>query len=210
MTAIEDKLKAFGKILGGDASMVAQVLAIGATKEAEADSTGTRHKEKQECEPGYHWDEDKQACVKDAPVSEDAPPPAAEKKEYLGDMTPDAFQHILESTIDSRMTTLKAELQSQLDTVASTKEASDRAYAESVKALDGKLDSIAKSATEALKGVAELKGELPRRLGERLKGYHPSTDGDEPDESFKDKAPVSDTVVDKFMASLGVAPVSPQ
>lgn len=186
MTLIEDKLKAFGRILGGDAKLVGDVLAIGATKEAEADAAGIRTKaaqtaaddEAEEVDPATG----KPKKPKTAAEAADEAAEDAGKKEYLGDMDPAAFKALLEDIVERKVGGLRTELQAALDAQVTTKAAADAATAETLKAYEAKLDGIAASATEALKGVQELKGELPRALGERQKGWRASERGDAPSE----------------------------
>jgi hypothetical protein len=211
---LKEKIDALRLVFGGDDALVNSVISLADTQQKAADEAGIRTKAKlddDEKKPDADAPAKTEDATLDKPFSkdeaEDDQKPKAEKKEYLGDMDPATLKHILEDVVDARMTTLKTELQTQLDTQSTTKAAAEATTAETLKAYEGKLDNLAGTVKSALDGIAELKGELPRRLGERLKGYHPSTDGEEPDESFKDRLPTPDpnNPIDKMLASLKAA-----
>lgn len=182
---LKEKVEALRKVFGGDDNLVNSVIALADSQQKAADAAGIRTKEKDEEKPeGSTADAPPTGtdAAADKPFTKDEATDGEKPKgkEYLGDMDPEAFKHILSEVVDSRMTTLKAELQAQLDAQATTKATHDEATALALKAYNDKLDSIATAASQALEGVKELKGELPRALGERQKGWRASQEGDEP------------------------------
>lgn len=197
-----DKLKAFAMLLKGDDKLVSAVLGYGATAEKGADARGVRHKQagdappvaelsacvKAKMEAGSTEAEARKLCAEEsAPVAEEKTDKSAGEV-FMGDMTPAQFNAHLMTAFKSFGEELRAEVKAQLAEQSTTKAAADQATAETLKEYSAKLDLVAGSAAAALEGVAELKGELPRALGERLKGWQASKDGEQPTAEQKKEA----------------------
>lgn len=192
-TMLKDKMKALATLLGGDDELVKHVLKQAETAEKAAELAGTRTKQKAE-------DEDKPEgtdAAADAPfpkaeVEDDEKPEDEEKKTkaaadappaVIGDMTPAEFTQFLGTALKEFSDRLAA-----VETATTQKDAAAAEQRQALKALGGKLDAIAEAADAALTGVKELKGELPRVLGDKRTGvFRPSQDAPEPSEALKER-----------------------
>lgn len=190
--ALEEKLAAFGALLKAPPDRVKAILNLADVQEKAADAAGVRHK-------AAKADDDKPAgedAAADAPfpkaeAEDDEEPEESEKKTkaadaapaVIGDMTPAEFTQFLGTALKEFSDRLAA-----VETATRTKAAGDAEQAKALKALDGKLGEIAEAAEAALTGVKELKGELPRVLGDKRTGtFRPSADGPEPSEKLKER-----------------------
>lgn len=199
---VKEKIDALRKVLGGDEALVTSVIELADTKEKAALLAGTRTKaKKSDAEPDPN-DPNEAAenespgdnAKADKPYSKDqatdSTDPKKSKKEtdFVGDMTLATFKEFLAEALEPQLAAVRTEFTAALGTQATTKAAADAALAETIKSYETKLDKIGESAKAALDGVAELKGELPRALGERQKGHRASQKGDAPDEALQRKA----------------------
>lgn len=186
MPTLGEKIKAFATFMSVTDETARGMLAVAESAEKSALDANTRHKaakaddeEKpagEEAEKPFppkdgEDDEEKKKKTKSADV------PAV-----IGDMTPAEFTTFLATALKEFSDRL-----STLETTSRTKAASDAEQAKALKTYDDKLDKLAATVDEALTGVKELKGELPRVLGDKRSGtFQPSRDGQAPtDETAK-------------------------
>lgn len=173
MTTQAEKIKAFAEFMRVDESTGLKMLEAAESAEKAALDANARHKEAPEVDPcvqkhldaGKSEDEAKALCAADKPAATEEKQAAAEpsmsKKEFDAALT----------AIVGELEKVRGELHI-LTTASAEKSARDTDALTAVKAL----------AEQAQAGVLELKGELPRRLGDPLAAYRPSTHGKTPTE----------------------------
>lgn len=169
-TMLKEKYEALRKVLGGDEALIGQVLQLADTAEKEATAAGVRTKAKAEVEP-----EDKpngtdaeaakpfpKALATDSEKPEDEADEDEAKKEF------DALraEHAALVSANKELRAAVTELVARLDTLA-TASAEKEAREKDTRDL----------AQKAFEGVQELKGELPRKLGDPLATFRPSQKG---------------------------------
>lgn len=195
---LKEKVTALRQVLGGDEALVNSVIELADTKEKAALLAGMRTKAKADPKAGAADEPPGDDAAADKPFSKDeatdSEDPKKAKKEtaYLGDLDPDAFLLKVKEIVDAGNATLRTEFTAALGTQSTTKAAADAALVETLKGYESKIDGVAEKVKAALDGVAELKGELPRALGESNKGWRASRDGPEPDETQKQAEPSPD------------------
>lgn len=196
---VKEKIDALRKVLGGDETLVNSVIEMADTKEKAALLAGTRTKaKKSDPKDGAADEPPGEDAAADKPFSKDeatdSTDPKKAKKEttYLGDLDPDAFLLKVKEIVQAETGALRTEFATALATQTTTKATADAAQAETLKAYETKIDNLSGDIKKALDGVSELKGELPRALGESNKGWRASRDGPEPDETQKQAEPSPD------------------
>lgn len=201
MPTLLEKVKAFATFMGADESTAKEMLAVAERTESAAVAAGRRTKAKKaededekvpaESDPnGTTEDSAKPFTKAEATDDEDPKKDKTEKKEadaaqFMGDMTPDEFNAHILTTLKTWGDGFRAEVERTVtDTHTRTKEWQETA----LKEFGSKVDQLEKTAAEALTGVKELKGELPRVLGERPAVFQPSKGGAAPSEDLKNSA----------------------
>lgn len=193
MTAIEDKLKALGHILSAGPEAVKAVLEDARAREEKATAAGTRTKakgDKPDADAANEPPGDDAAADKPFTKDEatDETKPDKTKKSTDPELTLASFKALL----DESLAGIRGEFTAAIATQATTKSQADAALAVTLKDYESKLDGVAAKVQAALDGVGELKGELPRRLGERQKGWQASQEGDPPSPELAGAAPAGD------------------
>jgi len=220
MTTIDEKLKVFGHLLKAGPDTVKEILALAESKEKEAAAAGTRFKELGDAaKPGETFELDGATYIKTAAgdvvtlKAKASPPPKdqADDSEDAADGGDDeaaegdkkktkALADELKAVLDQHSAQLETRFKTLLEEQSTTKAKADAA---TFKTLGDKLDTAAATAKEALDGVKELKGELPR--GYRT--WRASQDGPEPPARAKEAEPTEDPFAKHFAAFKAVGGV---
>lgn len=212
---LKDKLEALTKVLGGNKELVSQVLQLAETGEKEALAAGVRTKAKADDEKKP----EDEAPAEDKPngtdAAADAPFPKAEAED---DAKPEDDEKVKKKEFEAVITALVGKVDQlsadlHILTTASAEKATRDADTETrLKEATETLATIKQVAETAAQGVLELKGELPRKLGDPLQVFRPSQSGREVStEKAKDLSPKPGPM-DKHYAAIipnAAAPTPP-
>lgn len=189
---LKDKLEALTKVLGGNKELVNQVLQLAETGEKEAVAAGLRTKAAKTDDD----DEKKKPAAEDAPPGESAEadkpfPKAAAEDDEEPTVKKKEFEPVMAALV-AKLDALTADLHI-LTTAQAEKAAQNLTLETRLKEASDALAAIKQTADAAATGVLELKGELPRKLGDPLQVFRPSQNGAKPSEQkVKEATPHED------------------
>lgn len=173
MTMLKEKVEALTRVLGGNAELVNQVLRIAETSEKEATAAGVRTKAKDDAvEP-----EDKPNGT-DAEAAKPFPKDVATDSEPPKDEDADGEEKA-KKAMRKELDELRAEnveLRTAVKELVARYDALTTASAEK----ETREKETHELAQKAFEGVQELKGELPRKLGDPFAAFRPSQQGKTP------------------------------
>lgn len=177
---LKEKVEALTKVLGGNKELVNQVLRIAESGEKEAVAAGVRTKAKKE--DGEVEPEDKPNGT-DAEAAKPFPKDLAtdsEKPKDEGAEGDEADEEKAKKAMRKELDDLRAET---ADLRAAVKELVARSDAQLTASAEKETreKETRELAQKAFEGVQELKGELPRKLGDPLAGFRASQKGEAPD-----------------------------
>lgn len=170
-----EKIKAFAEFMQVDEATGQKMLLAAETAEKEAIAANVRSKAKDDDKPEAEDKPNGESAAADAPV----PQAVAEDDAKPEDET------VKKKEFDPVM----AALVGKIDQLAADLHILTTANAEKAKRDADTLAAVKQVADEALAATKELKGELPRKLGDPLSAFRPSQSGAEPREALKEAAP---------------------
>lgn len=190
-----EKVKAFSEYMRVDEATGLKMLAAAESAEKAALDANARTKSKK--------DDAEKVPADDAPNGTDAeadkPFPKDQAEDDADPTKKDEKGMVKKKDFDP----LVAAIVTRLDQLAADLHILTSAQAEKATRDAGELAAIKQLAEKANDGVLELKGELPRRLGDPLAAYRPSTHGKEPPaEKIKQATPEHDPWAKHFNALL--------